>query len=256
MKRVCLLAAIAVMTLAAQQGCAGQTGGTSLVQDENRSERTLHVYGPGGPFGPMKECADIFSARTGTDVRVVRGTPPQWIEQAKQNGDLVFQGAEYMLKDFMQAYPSMVDESSVTGLYARAAAILVRKGNPKNIRTLVDLVKQGAKIMVVTQEKMEEVFGGVPGIQYNIVMPVLTGLQAEQTWKTMKELDAWITYESWHHVLRDETDLIEVQNNARVLRITPVATMKASKNAKSAKEFVNFLKSDEAHEVFQKWGWK
>ncbi len=51
-----------------------------------------------------------------------------------------------------------MDEWSITGLYARVAVILVTKGNPKGVRTLGDLTRQGMKVMVVTQEKMEEVY--------------------------------------------------------------------------------------------------
>ncbi len=207
-------------------------------------------------MGPIGECARLFSVKKGIDVRIVTGTLPQWIERAKQNGDLIFEGAEYMLNDFMRAYPGIVEESSITGLYARPVGILVRKGNPKGIRTLSDLAREGVKIMVVTQERMEELYGCVPGIHYNIVMPVLTGKQAEQVWKTMPELDAWITYESWHCALPEETDFVTIADQEKLLRITPVAIIRTSKNESLVKELVNFLKTDEAHRVFQQLGWK
>jgi accessory colonization factor AcfC len=204
----------------------------------------------------MRACADVFSKKTGIDVQITTGTPPQWIEQAKQNGDLIFQGAEYMLNDFMHAYPGMIDESSITGLYARSTTILVRKGNPKNIVTPGDLAKPGIKIMVVTQEKMEEVYGRVPGIQYSIVRPVLTGAEAARIWKTVPELDAWITYESWHHALKEETDLVQIPEKERILRITPIAVMTTSRHKRSARAFIDFLKSEDAHKIFQQMGWK
>jgi accessory colonization factor AcfC len=103
----------------------------------------------------MKECADIFSQKAGVEVNIAAGTPPQWVEQAKQSGGVIYEGAGYMLNDFMQAYPGIVEEASISGLYARAAAILVRKGNPKGIKALSDLARDGVKVMVVTQEKME-----------------------------------------------------------------------------------------------------
>ena len=220
------------------------------------SVNILRLYGPGGPLGPVQECADKFTEKTGARISITTGTPPQWIEQAEQNGDMIFEGAEYMLNDFMQAYPDIVDEASITGLYARSAAILVRHGNPKGIRTLGDLAKAGTKIIVVTQEKMEEVYGRVPGIQYNVVKPVLTGREAARNWKTMPELDAWITYESWGRALADDTELVQIPDKNRVLRMTPIAMLKRSENKKLGMEFINFLRSDEAHQIFQKWGWK
>jgi len=204
----------------------------------------------------MRECADRFSERTGITVKVTVGTPPQWIEKARQDGDLIFEGAEYMLNDFVKAYPELVDESSITGLYARPVAILVRQGNPEGIRDLHDLTGNAMKIMVVTQENMDEVYNHVPRIQYNVVMPVLTGKQAERTWKAMSELDVWITYESWRQALNDEADIVKVRGRERCLRLTPVAIMRTSKNRKRIEEFVAFLKSQEAHTLFQKWGWR
>lgn len=35
-----------------------------------------------------------------------------------------------------------------------------------------------------------------------------------------------------------------------------IAVIRTSKNLESAEEFVNFLKGEEAHKIFQKWGWK
>lgn len=256
MKGFWVLTAIGLGVLSLLGVTTGYAGPTAPDSEGEESVRTLHLYGPGGPLGPMRECADMFSAKTGIVINITTGTPPQWIEEAKQNGDVIYEGAEFMLNDFMQAYPGIVDEASITGLYARSTAILVRKGNPKGIAGIADLTGQGIKIMVVTQEKMEEVYGHVPGIQYTIVKPVLTGAEAQRTWKTMPDLDAWITYESWHHALKDETDMVEIPDKERVLRITPIAMIRSSRNKELVRAFVDFLRSDEAHKVFQKWGWK
>ena len=256
MKGLRVLTAMSLIALSFLDVTIGQAGPPDQRREEKRSVGSLHLYGPGGPQGPMRECAHMFSEKTGVAVSVTTGTPPQWIEQAKQDGDLIYEGAEFMLNDFMQAYPGIVDEASITGLYARSTAIIVRKGNPKRIGGLGDLIEQGIKIVVVTQEKMEEVYGRLSGIQYNIVKPLLTGAEAARIWKTMPELDAWITYESWHHALKDETDLVQIPDRERVLRITPVAMIKTSRNKRLVLEFIDFLRSDEAHKIFQKSGWK
>lgn len=100
---------------------------------------TLHVYGPGGPFGPINECAELFSQQTGHLVKVVAGPDPGWIDEARKNGDIFFSAAEYMLTRFISDYPNLVDPATRTELYTRRAGILVRPGNPKGIRGLADL---------------------------------------------------------------------------------------------------------------------
>jgi accessory colonization factor AcfC len=103
---------------------------------------------------------------------------------------------------------------------------------------------------------MEEVYGHIPGILYNIVTPLLTGGMAARAWKATPDLDAWITYESWHYALKDQTELVHISDGERILRITPIAAIGISQNRRMVREFVEFLKSDESHKIFQKWGWK
>ncbi len=116
MKSFLSLTITAITALAVVQVSAAHPGARHAVKQEEGLS-ILRLYGPGGPLGPMKECADKFTEKTGTETSITTGTPPQWMEQSEQNGDLIFEGAEYMLNDFMQAYPDIVDEASVTGLY-------------------------------------------------------------------------------------------------------------------------------------------
>ncbi len=226
-------------------------------------DKTLNVYGPGGPLGPVKECAEIFSKAQGAEVKVVAGHTFQWIDQAKQNADNIFGGAEYMLTEFIQKYPGLVDEKTRTSLYIRPAGILVRKGNPKKIRNLADLTKDGVKIIDVNGagqvglwEDMAGAKGLILGIQKNIALSVTTSAEAIEKWKSMPELDAWITYESWHYRLKDITDLVRLPAKERTYRGTPIAITTITKNKELADKFIEFLKTEKAHKVFQKWGWK
>jgi len=225
--------------------------------------KTLHVYGPGGPLGPMEECAKLFSQAQGVEVRVVAGPEAKWIDQAKENADLIFGGAEYMLTDLMLKHPDLVDPKTRTCLYDRAAGILVRKGNPKRIRFLKDLTREGVKIIDVNGagqlglwEDLVGAQGFIPGIQKNIAFSVKTSAEAIDKWKTMPALDAWITYESWHYRLKEVTDLVRLPAYRRLYRGTPIAITTISKNRELAQQFIDFLKTPEAHAVFRKWGWR
>lgn len=237
--------------------------GLVLPQSLLTQNKTLMIYGPGGPLGPMKECAEIFSKAYGIELKVVAGPESQWIAQAKQDGDLIFGGAEYMLTDFILRHPGLVDEKTRTHLYIRAAGILVRKGNPKRIESLSDLTKHGIRLIDVNGagqlglwEDMAGAKGFIPGIQQNIAISVPTSAEAIEKWKSMPELNAWITFESWHYRLKDVTDLVRLPENERIYRGTPVAITKISKSSGKATQFIEFLKTEEAHKIFQKWGWK
>lgn len=225
--------------------------------------KILMIYGPGGPLGPMKECVEIFSKAHGIEVKVMAGPESQWVGQAEQDADLIFGGAEYMMTDFLLRHPGLVDEKTRTSLYIRAGGILVRKGNPKQIRYLSDLTRDGIRLIDVNGAGQlglwEDMAGAkrlIPGIQRNIALSVTTSAEAIEKWKSMPELDAWITFESWHYRLKDVTDLVQLPENERVYRGTPIAITRISKNRDKARQFVDFLRTEQAHLVFQRWGWK
>lgn len=232
-------------------------------EDSAETENTLHVYGPGGPLGPIEELADKFSEETGTPVEVTAGPESKWIKEAKQDADLIYGGSEYMLRNMMLNHPGLINEETKTELYPRAAGILVRKGNPKNIQSLEDLTASGIKIIDVTgagQLGLWEDLAGrkdlIPGISGNIDQSVTSSAEAIEIWKDNNKHDAWITYESWHYRLADVTDLVTLPEEEKLYRGTPIAVAENSKQKKEAEQFINFLKKDSSHKVFQKWGWK
>lgn len=225
-------------------------------------ESGLKAYGPGGPLGPMRECAEMFSRESGIAVTVTAGPEATWIDQAKQDGDLIFGGAEYMLTDFTLRHPGFVDETTRVSLYIRAAGILVRKGNPKKIKSLEDLTREGIRLIDVNGagqlglwEDMAGAKGLIPGIQGNIALSVTSSAEAIQKWNSMPELDAWITYESWHYRLPAITDLVQLPVGHKIYRGTPIAITTISQNRDMAQRFIEFLRTETCHAVFQKWGW-
>lgn len=254
MKKIIEGLLLVLSTGAFSLAAVGQTGGM---------RPRIDVYGPGGPLAPMKECAEAFSKQLNAEVVVTAGPESQWIERAKMDADIIFGGAEYMLTDFALKYPTLVDAKTRTGLYPRPAGILVRKGNPKKIRSLNDLTRSGVRIIDVNGagqlglwEDMAGAKGLIPGIAKNIALSVRTSAEAIEKWKQMPELDAWITYESWHYRLKDETDLVSLPRREKIYRGTPIAITKTAENPGIAQEFIKFLQSPAGRKIFEKWGWK
>ncbi|MFC5587969.1 substrate-binding domain-containing protein [Sporosarcina soli] len=231
--------------------------------EAKKKPNTVYVYGPGGPLGPMEELAKRYSKGKGIQVYVTAGPEGKWIEQAKQDGDIIYGGSSYMLRNFSFSYPELLDEETWTELYARPAGILVRKGNPKNIQSITDLAKDDIQIVDVNGagqlglwEDLAGREGVIPGIRKNMVASVKTSAEAIELWNSEPTIDAWITYESWHYRLLDITDLVMLKEEDKLYRGTPIAlTVKGSKN-KEAEKFLAFLQTEEAHDVFRKWGWK
>lgn len=226
------------------------------------SERTLFVYGPGGPLTPMQEAAERFGKAHGVKVVVTGGPEAKWVEKAQQDGDVVYGGAEYMLSQLAMKHPALVDRGTREELYVRPSGVLVRKGNPKRIRTLEDLTRPGIQILDVQgagQLGMWEDMAGearlIDGIQKNISAVVGNSGEGVERWKSTPELDAWIIFESWHYRLKEQTDLVRLPESQRVYRGTPVALTTFSDEKELAREFIRYLKSAEGEAIFAKWGW-
>lgn len=263
-----LVAAGILSTSAVLSGCGSTMQSkpadqTTSVNTAAALSNVLMVYGPGGPLGPMNELAEKFAKEKGFQVKVVAGPEGKWIDQAKQDADVFFGGAEYMLTDFTLRHPELVDDKTRTELYPRAAGILVRKGNPKNIKSLEDLAKPGIKILDVNgagQLGLWEDLAGtkdlIPGIQKNIAVTSGNSAEGIEKWKANPELDAWITYESWYYRLKDTMDLVELPKKDKLYRGTPIVIAKTTDNREAAQQFIEYLKTEKSHEVFKKWGWQ
>lgn len=234
----------------------------AFIQAQTKPD-TLYVYGPGGPFGPVNECARIFGEQNKFPVKVVAGPEKKWIAEAKQNADVIFGGAEYMLTQFTSDHPELIDALSRTELYKREAAILVRPGNPQNIRTVNDLTKPGIKLLDINgagQLGMWEDIAGkqnlIAEIQKNIGGSYANTALGIEAWNKDHSYDAWISYASWHNRLKETTSLVKIPKKQTLFRGTPVAIAAITDQRESALAFIAFMKSPAGHAIFKKWGWE
>ena len=225
---------------------------------------TLYIYGPGGPFEPMTEAAKIFSEKNKTPVKVVKGPFGKWKDNAKVNADIIYSGSEYMMTNFIKELES-IDSESVYPLYLRKSGIIVRKGNPKKIKNIQDLLKSNINIMVVNGAGLigiwEDIIGKKKNInelrsfRKNIVFYAENSGQAQKQWEGNKKIDAWISWNIWQKKNTEAADFIELDEKFTTYRDCGIALTFKGKNKKNAIGFYNFLKSKDVQRIFEKWGW-
>jgi len=104
------------------------------------------------------------------------------------------------------ATEGLIIPESRTSLYARPSGLLVRPGNPRGIRSFQDLARPGLKILTVqgagqtgVWEEMAARAGVLPGVGANIAVVAADGADAIRAWDARPDLDAWITWTSWHN---------------------------------------------------------
>ncbi len=253
-----MTAALRTALLAAALGSAA--AGASPARPE---PPTLRVYGPGGPLTPVRGCGERFARARGVKVVVDGGPEERWVGQAARDGDVVFSGAEHMLSDLVRRRPGFVDAATRVSLYDRRAAIVVRKGNPRKLRSLKDLAREGVKLVDVNGagqvglwEDLAGRHGLIPALQRNIALSVANTAEAIAAWRDRPELDAWITFATWHDRLRDEADLVELPASERLYRGTPAALLARTEQRALGLAFLEFLKSEACHAVFRAAGWR
>jgi accessory colonization factor AcfC len=215
--------------------------------------KTLLVYGPGGPHHVIQECASLFQERHGVNVAVIKALPMELEQRLSTDGDIYFGGAEYMLEEFASRNPGVLDMLSVERLHPRRIGIIVRKGNPHLIAGMDDLTQEGVELLDVKLENMRY-FHAKTSLLGNIRRIEYTGKQGLSAWRSTPEIDAWVTYKSWHFELEEESEFIELPGNGG-LRYTPMALTHRTPHRQEALQFISFLKSAEAKQIFIEHGW-
>ena len=225
----------------------------------------LHVYGPGGPAPAIKEAAKRFEAKTGVKVEVVSGPTKAWLDQAKADGEVIYSGSETMMSDFVVALDGALVPSTIQPLYLRGSSILVRKGNPKHIAGLRDLLQPGHRILVVNgagQNGLWEDMAGRTGdldavraLRRNIVSVAASSAEAKTAWVKDPSLDAWIIWGIWQVANPDLADQVPVEPAYRIYRDAGVGLTKRGQADSRAAAFAAFLASDEGAKIFARWGW-
>ncbi len=231
-----------------------------------QAQAVINVYGPGGPAPAMQEAAKAFGAAKSVTVNVTAGPTPQWVERARQDADIVFSGAENMFNDYAKALPGAFDLKDAYPLVLRPAAILVRPGNPKNIRGFRDLLAPNVRILTVAGAGQTGLWEDVAGRTGNIAMvrafrknmvfpEAANSGAAKEQWTQQKDIDAWLIWNIWQVANPDLAQLVPLDEPFRIYRDAGVVLTHKGKAEPQAAAFVEFLKSTDGQKIFAKWGW-
>jgi sulfate/thiosulfate transport system substrate-binding protein len=170
-------------------------------------------------------------------------------------------------------------QNATKGLVSRSVvSFIVRKGNPKNIRTWDDLLKPGVKVLTpnpftsgAAKWNLLAGYGAKSGggenpdaglaylrdlITEHVAVQDKSGREALQNFASGTG-DVLLSYENEaitaqrkgqkvDYVVPDQTILIE----------NPIAVVKSSKNAAQAKAFVDYALSSPAQQRFAEWGYR
>ncbi len=174
--------------------------------------------------------------------------------------DLFFSAAEDKFDALVEK--EMIDQNQGTELLANELVLIVPKNNEKQIKSFEDL-QQAGKIALGTPET-------VPAGQYGVDtlknMQLWDSLESKVvytkdvrqvlTYTETENVDAGMVYKT-DALVSDKVDIAATADEAMHAPIIyPVGVLKASKHAQEAEDFYQFLQSDEAMNIFKKYGFK
>ena len=225
----------------------------------------LLIFAGAASKPPTEEAAKAFEKKTGVKVYLTFGGSGFVLSQmtlAKQ-GDLYFPGSS----DFMEIAKKkgMVYPETEQYVVYLVPAINVQKGNPKGIKTLVDLTRPGLRVAIANPEGVCVGLYAVEIIEKNFspnqkadfrrnLANYTESCEKTATAISLKAADAvigWEVFQYWDPE-RIETIALKKSEIPRIGYI-PIAISKFTKNKKLAQDFIDFIVSGEGKAFFKKY---
>jgi molybdate transport system substrate-binding protein len=226
---------------------------------------SLMVFAGAASKPPTEEAAKAFEGKTGIKVDVIFGGSGYVLSQMMlgKNGDLYFPGSS----DYMEVAKKkdvVFAETEKTIVYL-VPAINVQKGNPKNVKILKDLTRQGLKVAIANPEGV-----CVGAYAVEIIEATFTPEEKEAFRKnlinytescektataiSLKAADAVIGWEVFQYWDPERIETIPL-DKSQVIRIgyIPIAVAKFTSNRPLAQSFIDFLLSEEGKSIFRKY---
>ncbi|MDD9304168.1 MAG: molybdate ABC transporter substrate-binding protein [Desulfobacter sp.] len=207
---------------------------TNFEKDHN-VEIKVHYGGSGEIFGMlgMGKCCDVF----------IPGAE-KYTNDAKKNGWL----------------KPGTDQKIVKHI----PVIVVPKGNPANIQTLADLGRKDVKITLgdpracaigkISKKLLEK------NKLYDQVKPqvVVSGPTVNQLliYVAMNRVQAAIIWEDVVAWAEDKVEVIRIPDQDNIIKTVPCSVTNCSPNPALAQEFTQYISSDKAMAVWEKWGFE
>jgi len=214
----------------------------------------------------LEEAAQMFKAKYGVKVEIRLGGSGNVLSAMKisKTGDVFIPGSPDYLLQADKLGVVNITSGHVTVFAYLVPAIIVQKGNPKNITALEDLARPGIRVGIGDPES---VCVGLyardllernhlwENVSRNIVV-YAQSCDATAALIAARAVDAiigWHVFEAW---TPNEAELVWIAPS-RIPKISYIAGAVSAfaKNGSSAETFIDFLSSEDAQAIWTKYGY-
>ncbi len=223
---------------------------------ENLSGHELFVYCGAGMKVPFQEIADKFQEVSGCEMIVNFANAAQIQNQINttKEGDFFIAGSKEELKPVEELVTESID------LVKHIPVLAVQKGNPKNILSLKDLTNEGVRLVLGDGDSTP--IGKVANKalkdmsileKVNIVSRTLTAAPMAIALEN-DECDAAIIWKE--NVNEEKLEITAKDDLEKYIKVVPSASLSSSVDSKASEAFIEFLKTDEAKNIWQENGYE
>ncbi len=224
----------------------------------------LFLYCGAGLRPAVEDIRREFTKRTGVPVQVSYAGSGCLLSMLTfaRSGDLYMPGERFYTQQAQAAGHITTDR-----VVARfVAVVMVRKGNPKNIRSLKDLARPDVRVGIgqpravacgrVAQELLKRA-GLWDAVRKNIKeRGAYTGTAVELTNAiALNALDAAINWDAMAYLALDKVDILVIPRRENIEVEVPLAMLNWSKHKEDAQRFIDFVASEEGRKLFEKHGY-
>lgn len=260
-KNLNFLFLITVLLVIFSCGVKKETISTEEINDKKLEEkRTLLVYSGAGLKKPMDEIANLFEEQENVTIEFNYAGSGQLLAQLETTG----KGDVYVVGSVpnYEAAKNKNLVSEYTVVAHHTPAIVVLKGNPKNIKKLEDLTKKDIKVILgdekasaigKTSQKILEK-NKLEGINDNVISRGVT-VNEMAVQLTTGKADAMIaTVDAVFG--NEELEIVKIEPDKNIDQIISGGVIEKSSKKELANKFVEFFASDKGKEIFEKYGFE
>jgi molybdate transport system substrate-binding protein len=255
-KRYLILSFVLVLLSSIFSGCSN----SSEVSDQNSEAelqgQSLFIYCGAGMTKPFTDITTAFKEATGCEVEVVYANAAQIQSQINTSGegDLFIAGSSDELKPVQDSVAESVD------LVKHIPVLAVQSGNPLDINNLNDLTKDDVEVVLGDGEatpigKIANKALSDLGIldQINVVARAATAPEIFNA-LSVGECDAIIVWKE--NVTSSSGEIVETNDLDAYVKTVPAATLTSAQNKEALTEFLTYLNSDQAKQIWQNYGYE
>jgi molybdate transport system substrate-binding protein len=264
LKKIGLLFGVSLVL--AVTGCTTTQTSNITTTSHDFTGRSIDVFAGSASQPPLEEAAKIFEQNTGAKVNLTLGGSGTVLSQMilSKSGDLYIPGSpDYIITAQSKG---VVNDSGVTLSYL-VPAILVQKGNPKNIKTLSDLLRPDVSVGIGNPASVCVGLYAIEVLDHNGLLDAIKQAGTVKTYATscdataaliaLKQVDAvigWSVFASWNP---DTTEAVLLKpSEITRLAYIPGAISTFTKDRVVAQKFLAFLSSPEGLAIFAKYGYQ